>query len=123
MYSTNLIFHILTPLLFFILVINLVVLFITFFIFLLVLGFIVVLCLTTLHVRDVQCSFVTFGRCLVVMVIRIGFGEKILARKAFFLFRLFVFLHFLVGGGLELLLDIFLGRVRLGFHFMEVFVF
>ena len=123
MYSANLIFHILTPLLFFILVINLFVLFITFFISLLVLGSIVVLCLMTLHVRDVQDSFVAFGRGLVVMVIRISFGGKILVRKAFFLFQLFVFLHFLIAGGLELLLDIFQEQVRLDLHFMVVFVF
>ena len=123
MYSTNSIFRILAPLLFFISLIDLVDLFITFFVFRLVLGFVAVLCSGILHVRDVLYSFVAFGRGLVVVVITIGFTVMILVRKAFFLFQLFVFLHFLVEGGLELLLNIFLKQVRLSLHFAVAFVF
>ncbi len=123
MYSTNSIFRILAPLLFFISLIDLVDLFITFFVFRLVLGFVAVLCSGILHVRDVLYSFVAFGRGLVVVVITIGFARMILVRKAFFLFQLFVFLHFLVEGGLELLLNIFLKQVRLSLHFAVAFVF
>ena len=119
----NSIFHILILLLFFVLSINLFNLFVTFFIFPLALGFVKVHGLRTRRGRDVRGSFIAFGKGLKVLGIGIDLRGKILVRKAFFLFRLFVFLDFLAGDGLELLLDIFLGRFRQGLHFMVVFVF
>ena len=120
---TDLIFHILVLLLFFIYLINLFGLFITIFVFLLVLGFVKVRGLRTQRGRDVPGSFIAFGRGLKVLGIEIDLIGKKLVRKAFFLFLLFVFLDFLAEDGLELLLNIFLERVHRDLHFMVVFIF
>ena len=120
---TDLIFHILVLLLFFIYLINLFGLFITIFVFLLVLGFVKVRGLRTQRGRDVLGSFIAFGRGLKVLGIEIDLIGKKLVRTAFFLFLLFVFLDFLAEDGLELLLNIFLEQVHRDLHFMVVFIF
>ena len=120
---TNSIFRILVQLLFFISVANLSSLFVKVFVSRLALGFMKVRGLRTQRGRVVQGSFIAFGRGLTVLRIRIGLIGRRLVLKAFFLFRLFVFLRCLDGDGLELLIDIFLTRVRQDLHFMVVFVF